>query len=57
MKSAQQFRQNAEACATLAESAPNAPAKNRFERLAEGWEAVAAEQEWLDGAQANQLKK
>ena len=49
MRKSKEFRENAETCITLSESATNSPAKKRFKRLAEGWESMAETQDWLDG--------
>jgi hypothetical protein len=49
MKKSEEFLKNAENCARLAESAANAPTRNRFERMATAWRALAEEQDWLDG--------
>ena len=49
MKNSQQFLNNAENCAELAERATNEPAYKRFKLLEEGWLALAKEQDWLDG--------
>jgi hypothetical protein len=49
MDKSKEYRQNAEACEVLSESASNAPAKKRFKRLAEGWNDIADKQDWLDG--------
>jgi hypothetical protein len=43
------FRQNAENCAHLAETAANEPAFLRFKRMEAAWLALANEQDWLDG--------
>ncbi|MEH2470058.1 hypothetical protein V1281_000693 [Nitrobacteraceae bacterium AZCC 2161] len=49
MKLSDEFRENAENCAHLAESASNVPAVQRFKRMQAAWLALAAEQDWLDG--------
>jgi hypothetical protein len=49
MKKSEEFLKNAENCARLAASAPDAPARNRFERMEAAWLALAEEQDWLDG--------
>ena len=46
MKKSQEFLKNAENCARLAESAADAPTRNRFERMATAWRALAEEQDW-----------
>jgi hypothetical protein len=45
----EQMRDNAESCRSLAENAANDPARNRFHRMAQAWDALAEAQEWLDG--------
>lgn len=49
MKQSDQFRENAQNCAHLAELAPDEPTFKRYKRMEEAWRALAAEQEWLDG--------
>ena len=49
MKQSEIFRENAENCAHLAESAANEPAFHRFRRMEAAWRALADEQDWLDG--------
>jgi anti-sigma factor RsiW len=49
MKQSEIFRENAENCAHLAESAANEPAFHRFKRMEAAWRALADEQDWLDG--------
>jgi hypothetical protein len=49
MKQSDHFRDNAENCLRLAERADGEPAFRRFSRMAEGWMALAREQDWLDG--------
>jgi hypothetical protein len=49
MKHSEMFRDNAENCAQLAESAPNDPAHQRYKRMEAAWRALADEQDWLDG--------
>lgn len=49
MKQSEIFRENAENCAHLAESASNEPAFLRFKRMEAAWRALADEQDWLDG--------
>jgi hypothetical protein len=49
MKQSDIFRENAENCRHLAERAEGQPAFRRFSRMAEGWLALADEQDWLDG--------
>ena len=48
-KQAQQFLNNAENCAELAERARDEPAYRRFKLMEAGWRALAQEQDWLDG--------
>ncbi|HLI99789.1 MAG TPA: hypothetical protein VKT76_08740 [Bradyrhizobium sp.] len=49
MKQSDIFRENAENCAHLAESAANEPAFHRYKRMEAAWRALADEQDWLDG--------
>jgi hypothetical protein len=49
MKQSEIFRDNAENCAHLAESADNEPAFHRYKRMEAAWRALADEQDWLDG--------
>ena len=49
MKQSEQFLNNAENCAELAERAKDAPARKRFKLMEAGWLALAKEQDWLDG--------
>jgi hypothetical protein len=49
MKQSDIFRENAENCLQLADNADNPPACRRYLRMAEAWNALAEEQDWLDG--------
>ena len=49
MKQSEIFRENAERCSQLAESASNDPAYRRYKRMEAAWRALAHEQDWLDG--------
>lgn len=49
MKTSDRFRQNAENCLQLAERATSEPLSNRYRRMATSWQALAEEQDWLDG--------
>jgi hypothetical protein len=49
MKQSDQFRENAENCALLAERATDEPTYQRFKRMEAAWRALAEEQGWLDG--------
>jgi hypothetical protein len=51
MKSKQSdaFRENAQHCANLAESAKDEPIYQRYKRMEAAWRALADEQDWLDG--------
>ena len=49
MKQSDIFRENAENCAQLAESATNEPLHLRYRRMEAAWWALADEQDWLDG--------
>jgi len=43
------YRQNADNCSELAETAATDPARQRFKRMEVSWRALATEQDWLDG--------
>jgi hypothetical protein len=49
MKQSEIFRENAENCAQLAETAANEPTFLRYKRMEAAWLALAKEQDWLDG--------
>ena len=49
MKQSQQFIENAENCAQLAERATDEPTYKRYRRMEAAWRALAEEQDWLDG--------
>jgi hypothetical protein len=49
MKQSEIFRDNADNCAQLAESATNEPAFHRYKRMEAAWRSLADEQDWLDG--------
>ncbi|CCE01779.1 hypothetical protein [Bradyrhizobium sp. STM 3809] len=49
MKQSDIFRENADNCVQLAERADSDPAFRRYTRMAQGWRALAFEQDWLDG--------
>ena len=49
MKQSDIFRDNADNCLQLAERAEGQPTYKRYSRMAEGWRALANEQDWLDG--------
>jgi hypothetical protein len=49
MKQSEIFRENAENCAHMAESAISEPTFNRYKRMEAAWRALANEQDWLDG--------
>jgi|tagenome__1003787_1003787.scaffolds.fasta_scaffold20614278_2 hypothetical protein len=57
MNKAWESRKNSENCAELARAAATEPAKKRFQRMADGWEVIAENQEWLDGQQNNSEKE
>lgn len=44
-----QYRENAERCAELADGARNEPSRLRYKRMEAAWMALAQEQDWLDG--------
>ena len=52
MKQSQQFIQNADNCAELAERAADQPTYHRYKRMEAAWRALAEEQDWLDGEQS-----
>lgn len=43
------FRENAEHCVTLEETASNDAARRHFRRMGDSWLALAETQDWLDG--------
>jgi hypothetical protein len=49
MKQSQQFIENADNCAQLAERAADQPTYHRYKRMEAAWRALAEEQDWLDG--------
>lgn len=49
MGQSQDFKENAENCAQLAERATDEPTRNRYRRMEAAWRALATEQDWLDG--------
>jgi hypothetical protein len=49
MKQSDLFRENAHNCLQLAEAATEEPSFLRYRRMAEAWQALAEEQDWLDG--------
>ena len=49
VKQSQDFLENAENCAQLAERASDEPTHNRYKRMEAAWRALAEEQDWLDG--------
>ena len=49
VKQSQQFLNNAENCAELAERAKDEPSYRRFKLMEAAWLALAREQDWLDG--------
>jgi hypothetical protein len=49
MKQSQDFLDNAENCAQLAERAADEPTHKRYKRMEAAWRALAQEQDWLDG--------
>jgi hypothetical protein len=44
MKQSDEFLENAENCAQLAECAPDEPTRNRYKRMEAAWRALAQEQ-------------
>jgi hypothetical protein len=49
MKQSYILRENAENCLRLAEGRSDEPSFKRFQRMAASWQALADEQDWLDG--------
>jgi hypothetical protein len=49
------YKNNADACLERAQSSESDPLKKRYERLAEGWTALADMQSWLDGQPVRDL--
>ena len=49
MKQSDNFRENAENCAQLAERATDDGTYKRYKRMEAAWRALAEEQDWLDG--------
>jgi hypothetical protein len=49
VQQSQDFLENAENCAQLAERAADEPTHNRYKRMEAAWRALAEEQDWLDG--------
>jgi hypothetical protein len=49
MKQSDDFRDNAENCALLAERATDEPERQRYRRMESAWRLLAEEQDWLDG--------
>lgn len=45
MKKSDQFRENAETCAELANTARNEPLRKRYTRMADAWNALAEEED------------
>jgi hypothetical protein len=48
-KQSQDFLVNAQNCAELAAQAPDEPTHKRYKRMEAAWQALAEEQDWLDG--------
>jgi hypothetical protein len=57
MKQSDDFRQNADNCAQLAERATDEPTHQRYKRMEEAWLALAQEQDWLDGHVAPAMER
>jgi hypothetical protein len=51
MKKSDEHRQSAENCTEMARTSASEQKRKRFERMAEGWQNVAKEQDWLDGTE------
>ena len=50
MTKADDLRKYAENCADIARTAKaNTPKQKRFTRMAEAWDSLAANEDWLDG--------
>jgi hypothetical protein len=48
-KQSDMFRENAQNCAHLAETAKDEPTHQRYQRMEAAWRALADEQDWPDG--------
>ncbi len=57
MKQSDIFRENAEKCAHLAETAGSDPGFLRYKRTEAAWLALADEQDWLDGERSIKIHK
>jgi hypothetical protein len=57
MKRSDEFRENADNCAQLAERADDEPTFNRYKRMEAAWRALAEEQDWLGGEISPNAKK
>lgn len=49
MKQSDAYRENADNCRRLAEDATHEPQRKRYLRMTDAWQALADEQDWLDG--------
>jgi hypothetical protein len=49
MRQSDLFRENAQNCLQLAQNAKDEPSFQRYRRMADAWQALAKEQDWLDG--------
>jgi len=49
MKQSDAYRENSDNCRRLADEALDEPQRKRYLRMAEAWQALAEEQDWLDG--------
>lgn len=57
MKQSDVYRENSDNCRRLAEDALDEPQRKRYLRMAEAWEALAEEQDWLDGVSSASSEK
>jgi hypothetical protein len=54
MKQSDAYRRNSDNCRRLAEDALDEPQRKRYLRMAEAWQALAEEQDWLDGESSSE---
>ncbi|MEH2513987.1 hypothetical protein V1291_005341 [Nitrobacteraceae bacterium AZCC 1564] len=57
MKQSDAYRENSNNCRRLAEDALDEPQRKRYQRMAEAWQALAEEQDWLDGVSSEPSEK
>jgi hypothetical protein len=56
MNQSDTYRDNSDNCRRLAENALDEPQRKRYLRMAEAWQALAEEQDWLDGVSPDSSK-